>query len=107
LTENFYSSKNYLSFPKEVFMRELFNSEINQISGGLNCIDPKTYKNMQNMAWGQASLYGIIVSVFSGAVAFGITSNPITAAVAVAALAPYGVGYGYFNSSVWNTFLSE
>lgn len=85
-------------------MRELSLCELNHISAGLNCIDPKTFKRMQDTAIGHGILYSIVTGAVFGSIAFGVTVNPITAAVAALAVAPYAAGYGYFHSSTWNLF---
>ncbi|MBS0288946.1 MAG: hypothetical protein JSS07_02765 [Proteobacteria bacterium] len=89
-------------------MRTLKELETGFISGGLNCIDPETYKKMQNKAMNDGLLAGGILSSLVGAAAFGAASGFSTVAgVAIAggaalAVAPYAVIWGYLNSSTWN-----
>lgn len=85
-------------------MRELTRFEIQDISGGFNCIDADVWQRVQDKAITDGVIISFLVSGAIGAVTAGLSQSIGTGIVAGAIIAPYIGIYGYAKSSAWDIF---
>lgn len=82
-------------------MREISMSEVNQVSGGFNCIDQNIFKKMQNKAIVDGIIFSAISTALIGCATFGISSSLLIAGGVGVVIAPYAAGFGYLYSDSW------